>query len=198
MYQPGPPPSAPGGQPTPTPGPRPRRRWPWIAGGVGVALVIAIVVGGLVFQPWLLFVDTEIDDEIPTAVTSVPAGTEPVAAPVLLSQGDLISHEHDTSGSVSVIEKADGSRVLAIENLDTTTGPDVHVWLSAGEVIPGRSGWHTAGDAARVDLGKIKGNRGDQVYSIPAGTDLAEYPAVVLWCVRFSVSFGAAELHPAA
>ncbi|MGW0036525.1 DM13 domain-containing protein [Gordonia sp. NPDC003376] len=169
-----------------------------MVGGVGVVLVVGIVVGGLVFQPWLLFVDTEIDDEIPSAIASAPSGTEPVAVPVLLSQGDFISHEHDTSGAVSVIEKDDGTRVLAIKNLDTTTGPDVHVWLSAGEVIPGRDGWHTAGDAARVDLGKIKGNRGDQVYAIPADTDLAEYPAVVLWCVRFNVSFGAAELHPAA
>ncbi|MEP9417305.1 DM13 domain-containing protein [Gordonia sp. VNQ95] len=164
-------------------------------GGVGIVVIVGMVIGAVIFKPWLIFVNTEVADEIPVAVSAAPGGDAPTGSPVVLSGGEFISHEHDTTGSVSVIEKPDGSRVLAIENLNTTTGPDVHVWLSAGEVIPGFSGWRTAGDAAYVDLGPIKGNRGDQVYEIPAGTDLATYPAVVLWCVQFSVSFGAAELH---
>jgi hypothetical protein len=40
----------------------------------------------------------------------------------------------------------------------------------------------------------IKGNQGNQVYDIPADVDLAVYPSVDLWCVQFSVSFGAAAL----
>jgi hypothetical protein len=43
--------------------------------------------------------------------------------------------------------------VLALEDLDTTTGPDVHVWLSAADVVDGRAGWFTAGSAEHVDLG---------------------------------------------
>lgn len=184
--------------PTPATGSTPRRRrWPWVLGGVGAAMVVAVIIGGVVFKPWLLFVNTEINDEIPVAASAPPTDGSPAQVPVVVSQGSFISHEHDTSGSVSIIEKPDGTRVLAIEDLSTTTGPDVHVWLSAGEVIPGVSGWRTAGDAAHVDLGQIKGNRGDQVYTIPAGTDLGAHPAVVLWCVQFSVSFGAAELRPA-
>ncbi|MCO4238314.1 DM13 domain-containing protein [Pseudarthrobacter raffinosi] len=42
--------------------------------------------------------------------------------------------------------------------------------------------------------GLIKGNQGNQVYQIPADVDLSKYPSVDLWCVQFSVSFGAAEL----
>lgn len=174
---------------------RKRRRWPWIVGSIGMVLVIALAIGAVIFKPWLIFVDTEINDEIPVATPATgPSGRSPVAGPIVLSRGQFINHEHDTSGTVAVIEKSDGSRVVAIENLATTTGPDVHVWLSAGEVIPGIAGWRTAGSAAHVDLGQIKGNRGNQVYAIPAGTDLADYGAVVLWCVQFSVSFGAAAL----
>ncbi len=176
--------------------PRRKRRWPWILGFLGVFLVIALAVGAFLFQPWLIFVDNEVDDEIPVAVTAPPnaSGTPQPGASVILSTGTLISHEHDTSGKVSVIKKPDGTRVLAIENLDTTTGPDVHVWLSDGEVKEGVGGWRTAADANNVDLGPIKGNKGNQVYTIPANVDLADYPAVFLWCVRFSVSFGAATL----
>ncbi|WP_238420176.1 DM13 domain-containing protein [Gordonia sp. 'Campus'] len=168
-------------------------------GGVGLAVVVALAVGAVIFRPWLLFVDTEVDDAIPVAVTpttSSPGQAPPPAGPVVTSRGTLISHEHSTTGAVSVIEKPDGSRILAIENLDTTTGPDVHVWLSGAEVVEGFAGWRTAADAPHVDLGMIKGNKGDQVYEIPADVDLDEYPAVFLWCVRFSVSFGATELGP--
>ncbi|GAC66429.1 DM13 domain-containing protein [Gordonia soli] len=182
------------------PPPERRRRWPWFAGAAGVIVVAVVVVGALVFRPWLVFVDTTVDDEIPVAA-STPASGVPVPGaptarqgPIVRKQGTFISHEHDTSGEASVISKPDGTRVLAIRDLDTTTGPDVHVWLSAAPVIAGRAGWTTAGGADHVDLGSIKGNRGDQVYEIPADTDLARFGAVVLWCERFSVSFGAAEL----
>ena len=179
--------------------PRRRRRWPWIVGGLGAALVIALAVGAVLFQPWLIFVDNEVDDEIPVAATApVTPGQTPPAGTVQLSSGSLISHEHSTSGEVSVIEKPDGTRILAIRELDTTTGPDVHVWLSDGEVKEGVGGWRTAANADNVDLGPIKGNKGNQVYEIPAHVDLARYPAAFLWCVRFSVSFGAATLTPTA
>jgi hypothetical protein len=185
-----------------------RARWLW---GIGAALVVsAAVVGALVFQPWLLFIDVRVDDDIPDAtVATSPAPTasmapadaetpapapEPPAGPVDLLTGTFVSHEHPTTGSVRVIEHPDGSRQLAIEGLETTNGPDVHVWLSAGPVLEGFDGWFTAGGYAYVDLGPIKGNLGDQLYDIPADVDLAGYPTVDLWCVQFSVSFGAAAL----
>ncbi len=95
-----------------------------------------------------------------------------------------------------MIQLPDGSRQLAIENLETTNGPDVHVWLSAGPVVEGFDGWFTAGGHPYVDLGMIKGNQGNQLYDIPADVDLAAYPTVDLWCVQFAVSFGAAALTP--
>ena len=180
----------------PVPPRRRRRRWPWVVGGLGVVLAAALAVGAVVFQPWLIFVDTEIDDAIPVAVTPATSapGQPPPAGPVVISRGSLISHEHSTSGTVSIIEQPDGSRVLAIEDLDTTTGPDVHVWLSQGDVVEGFAGWRTAAGVPHVDLGMIKGNKGNQVYEIPADVELGGYPSVFLWCVKFSVSFGAAEM----
>lgn len=191
---------------------RPRRRvWWWVAGG---ALVVVAVVAALVFQPWLLFIDVRVDDEIPVAsavptdaptqagsssppsARDTPVPSAPPAAPIELSSGTLVSHEHETSGTIRVIQLPDGSRQLAIEDLETTNGPDVHVWLSAGPVVEGFDGWFTAGGHPYVDLGMIKGNQGNQLYDIPADVDLAAYPSVDLWCVQFSVSFGAAALTP--
>ena len=187
-----------------------RARWLW---GVGAALAVsAAVVGALVFQPWLLFVDVRVADAIPTSVaTTAPSAAStptsaptvepaeqvsppPPAGPIDLIAGTFVSHEHTTTGSARVIEYPDGSRQLAIEGLETTNGPDVHVWLSAGPVLEGTDGWFTAAGYEYVDLGPIKGNLGDQLYDIPTGVDLGVLRTVDLWCVQFSVSFGAAAM----
>ncbi|MGW4929054.1 DM13 domain-containing protein [Agromyces sp. NPDC004153] len=191
-----------------------RRVWWWVIGGV---LAAGAVVAALVFQPWLLFIDVRVDEEIPAASavaspspapsagsssppsardTPQPSAPPVPAGPVEVSRGTLISHEHETTGTVRVIQLPDGSRQLAIENLDTTNGPDVHVWLSAGPLVEGFDGWFTAGGHPYVDLGMIKGNQGNQLYDIPDDVDLGAYPTVDLWCVQFSVSFGAAALVP--
>jgi hypothetical protein len=45
-----------------------------------------------------------------------------------------------------------------------------------------------------VDLGGLKGNRGDQQYTVPADVDLPRYRTVVIWCRAFSVLFARAPL----
>ena len=48
--------------------------------------------------------------------------------------------------------------------------------------------------AGFIDLGSMKGNKGDQNYDVPAGVDLDKYKSVSIWCARFGVNFGAASL----
>ena len=55
----------------------------------------------------------------------------------------------------------------------------------------------TVTKAGFVELGKLKGNEGDQNYDIPAGLDLEKYRAVTIWCRRFGVNFATAPLAPA-
>lgn len=117
--------------------------------------------------------------------------------PVQVASGSFISHEHDTSGTARILSLPDGSHQLVLENLSTSNGPDVRVWLSAGPVIEGRDGWFTAGRYEHLEVAPIKGNLGNHVYDLPAGTDPSAWTSVVLWCEDFSVSFGAAELASA-
>jgi len=172
----------------------------WIIAIVAGVAAVGLIVGAVLFQPWLLFVNVEVDEALPVVETTTPtpepteSATPEPAVPVQLSAGELISHEHDTTGTVRIIENPDGTRVLTLENLATSNGPDVHVWLAAAPVVPGFDGWFLADDAAYVDLGVIKGNLGNQVYDIPADVDLGQYPSVYLWCAQFAVSFGAASV----
>ncbi len=174
-----------------------KRSWLITGGIVAVAALVAVL---LITRPWLALIDVRVDETLPTSAATAepaePGSTEPPAPaePVQLSQGTFISHEHETTGTVRIIENPDGTRVLAIENLSTTNGPDVRVWLSESDVVEGIDGWFVAGGAPFLELGPIKGNLGNQLYEIPADADLSLYRSVSLWCVQFGVSFGAAQL----
>ncbi len=191
-----------------------RRRGLLVA--VGTLGVAALVIAAGLFQPWRLFVDERADDLLPTEAlvsSSVTESADPAPDPAIgnevdaeadrspaavepkiIRTGRLISHEHQTSGQVKIIKLADGSRLLRFEDLDTSSGPDLRVWLSSGPVIEGKDGWYVFGEHPHVELGRLKANLGNQNYAVPADVDLGELRSVTIWCKRFRVSFGAAAL----
>ena len=61
-------------------------------------------------------------------------------------------------------------------------------------IVPGES--DDGGASGNVDLGALKGNRGDQQYELPSGID-ARSATVLIWCRAFSALFGSAALAPA-
>jgi hypothetical protein len=182
------------------------RRWvrrpvTWVLAAV---LVVAAGVAGAVFEPWKVFVDETVNDRLPVGIATgepTPGGIatgEPTpgapAGPGVLARGTFVSHEHDTSGRVVILRLADGRRVLRLEDLETSNGPDLRVWLTDARVTRGTAGWTVFDDGLYTEVGALKGNRGSQNYALPADLDLARYRSVTVWCRRFHVSFGAAEL----
>ena len=112
-----------------------------------------------------------------------------VAAPVELARGRLRPGEHRTTGVVSVVRLRDGSRYLTLRDFATAAGPDLRVRLVPGATLDGAA-------RGNVDLGALKGNRGDQQYRLPAGAPVVGR-SVVIWCRAFSAPFGAARLAAA-
>ncbi|MFE5893415.1 DM13 domain-containing protein [Streptomyces sp. NPDC056462] len=178
---------------------------PW---GIGV-LVLTVAVGGFGlywFQPWKLWQDRTVEEALPAGAqtpagatsstgASSPEGAAPSApGPKTLAGGELISHEHATSGTVRLVRLADGSHVVRLEKLETSNGPDLRVLLTDAPVKEGTAGWRVFDDGAHISLGKLKGNKGSQNYVVPQDVDLSRYSSVSIWCDRFDVSFGAAEL----
>ncbi|MFI9821133.1 DM13 domain-containing protein [Streptomyces sp. NPDC052013] len=177
---------------------------PWVIG----VLVLAVAGAGFGlywFQPWKLWQDETVREALPGSAVTAPAATPSAsapsapassapAAPTTLASGRLISHEHATSGTVKLLRLADGSHVVRLERLDTSNGPDLRVWLTDAPVKEGRAGWHVFDDGRYVSLGKLKGNKGSQNYAVPEDVDPARFSSVSIWCDRFDVSFGAAEL----
>jgi hypothetical protein len=115
----------------------------------------------------------------------------PAGEPVSLASGMFHKGAHETKGTATVYKLSSGQRVLRLTNFETSNGPDVRVLLIASNDATDND---TVEDSMPVELGKLKGNIGDQNYDIPADLDLAKYRAVTIWCNRFSVNFGTAPL----
>ena len=90
---------------------------------------------------------------------------------------------HNAEGVAKIIQLADGTDILRLENFKATNGPDLYVYLSTDKT-----------NADIVNLGRLKGNIGNQNYLIPAGTDITKYNIALIWCRAFSVIFGSAQL----
>ena len=168
-----------------------------------------VFASGAVMTPESEPVDSAADpadsrtDEPAGAETAAPSGADPDApepdapetsAParvVRLLEGDFVSRSHPTEGQAVVLNDGTQQRFLRFEDFATDNGPDLNVYLSSAPADAPEGDL----DDDFVDLGDLKGNIGAQNYEIPTDVDLSRYSTVVIWCVRFSVVFGAAELN---
>ena len=106
--------------------------------------------------------------------------------------GSFGPRSHPAEGTAVVLTDGTQTFLRFDDDFATDNGPDLNVYL------------HTAGPDASVDdlvgdfidLGDLKGNIGAQNYVVPEDIDLDRYSTVSVWCVRFRVVFGTAELAP--
>ena len=112
----------------------------------------------------------------------------------LLAQGSFVRLDplHWAQGNAIIYALADDSTVLRLENFRAANGPDLRVMLSANPAPRNPVSLNEGGLA--LDLGRLKGNVGNQNYGIPAGIDPRLYNSVVIYCRRFNVVFSTATL----
>lgn len=194
------------------------RNWKILA-PIGVALAaVAAYLAFAVFGIHTLFIDDKVNEDGPVfasgagvaeaappaddsgdepadSVEPTDADTEAPAPEVELevmtiASGSFIDRSHPAEGTALVLTDGTEQRFLRFEDFATDNGPDLNVYLStaAPDAPAGEF------DDDFVDLGDLKGNIGSQNYEIPPDVDLDRYRSVVIWCVRFGVAFGAAEL----
>lgn len=160
----------------------------WRRRDLAVALIAPFVVVGGVAGVWLglpLVTDTTVDEQV--LVASAPSSEQP-ASSSLVATGQFKPAAHPGSGTASLIKQADGSGVVTLTDFETDNGPDLLVYLVPADAPAGS-------DEGAVSLGDLKGNKGDQQYDVPAGSDLDAKWRVVVWCRAFAVSFTEAALN---
>src|SRR6266540_1439271 len=160
-------------------------------------LVAASAFGWWTISP--LFLTTTLQEDVParatpsvaptTATTATAAAPSAPAGPKVLAVGQLqrVDDLHRGTGPVSLVE-LDGKTYLRFDNVAIQNGPDLHVYLARG--IGG------AYDGSRdLYLGALKATNGSFNYELPAGTSVADYKSVVVWCRAFTVLFTWADLR---
>lgn len=110
------------------------------------------------------------------------------AASVEVLNGTVRPLAHSAKGRAAVI--ATGSRrTLTLRNFRIDPGPRVRVWL-----VPRGASGDRRFARDHIDLGRLKGSRGNQSYTIPARVDLRRYSSVIFWCVPFTQGLARADL----
>ncbi len=145
-------------------------------------IIIVLIAGWYWFRPERLFTNRRVEEGFPTSNDS---------STQILESGAFHSGTHPTEGTAIIYRIENGSRVLRFTKFKTSNGPDVHIYMVAAEDARDDA---SVEQAAVVDLGLMKGNIGDQNYTLGSDLDLAKYRTVSVWCKRFSKNFGAAPL----
>jgi hypothetical protein len=145
--------------------------------------IVGLLVALWWLQPWKLLIRTTADERLPPGAQTTRCG-------------EFTGHIHRTSGVARLITMADGAQSLRLENLHTTLGPRLRVWLSDTPVDHASFPWRKLARSTHIDLGRLRANRGNAGYAVPSDADIHSLSSVILWCERFGVSFGAAKLRP--
>ena len=141
----------------------------------------------------------KVQPDMPETVTGTVVQAQAEGKPaqqmvaVALKLGSFMDAEsfHKGSGSATIYRGPDGSYLLRLEDLAVTNGPDLHVILSPHASPDNPGDVKTAG---YLDLGRLKGNRGNQNYEIPDDVEIGNFRSVVIYCVPFIVVFSVAML----
>ncbi|PYU70609.1 MAG: hypothetical protein DMG49_10995 [Acidobacteria bacterium] len=161
---------------------------PWLLRNKWILILIGIpVLAGAwwAFRPEKLFYNHKVNEAAPAALR---------AEPEALYTGKLEGKVHQTSGRATIYKTADGKEYLRLSDFTTSSGPDVHVLLVRAE-DKALDGEIVKGEFDNVELGRLKGNQGDQNYDLPASADLNSYQAVAIYCERFHAIFGVGKLE---
>ncbi|MBI2624387.1 DM13 domain-containing protein [Candidatus Parcubacteria bacterium] len=145
-------------------------------------IIIALVIAGVgIYYGRFLFTKKVVKEDIPA---------EMIAASQVVRTGTFVEIDfvHKGSGAAKIIEGTNGHRLLRLENFQVTNGPDLYVYLTKNSSPTGNI--KSLGDF--INLGRLKGNVGDQNYEITQNVD--GYNTAVIWCRQFGALFSYAVL----
>ena len=182
------------------------RRHPRRSGALLVpVLAVTMPLGWYLASPLVL--SSTIDEPVPAVATAVsprpslsPAASAPIAprsgpaatpaptqtpAPLLALSGTFMGTDefHFGRGTARLIEIGQGQFVVRLEDFAVRNGPDLYLYLS-----PSARGYQKGS----IEVGRLKADKGNQNYELPAGTDVSSARSVVIWCRQFSVLFATA------
>ncbi len=129
------------------------------------------------------------DDELAPAEENAEAVKE--ARALVSGEFQELDALHWGAGRATIYELPDARRILRFEDFVSAPGRNVRVYL-AQDPQP-LSALQLEGSS--LDLGRLKGNVGDQNYFLPDDHDLGVYQSAVVFCVQFNKTITVARLR---
>ena len=158
---------------------------------IWVMIIILIGLGIYYTGVYTYFIENKVSEKLPemTPAQNQQTPTEPK----ILKQGDFVDADffHKGSGRTYILEYPDGRKILRFEDFEVVNGPDLYVYLSKTTNPTGDL--ESLGDF--IDLGRLKGNIGDQNYELPKNIIAETFSSAVIWCKKFGVLFPYAILR---
>ena len=141
---------------------------------VGLVLFLAVAgpAGWILGSP--LFLRTELVEETPVAAAASGGAT---VATLATGEWQGADDFHFGSGGARLIEAADGTLTLTLEDFSVQNGPDLFVYVS-----PDPDGW----TEEAVNLGDLKATDGTFSYEIPADLNDEDIASALVWCKAFA------------
>ncbi|MDQ3354817.1 MAG: DM13 domain-containing protein [Actinomycetota bacterium] len=136
---------------------------------------------------WQVTVEQQV--ETPNDEPPLPGMAE---APVL-AQAPFYEIDEPGSGTASLFQLADGTRVLRLDDFEVFLNTDLVVWLSEGPT-PTTSAEAVA--APHVEFADLKSTIGPQNYLVPADLPTERIRSVIIWCPPIRSAYLAATLAP--
>ncbi len=166
---------------------------------LGRSAAVLPVIAALAWTVLPAFRNTTVNEPLAAEVTTVqptptPTETSPAASatPMPTSEALIVGTAplrgigHRATGTARLIRLPNGSYLVRLEKLSVEAGPDFLVYL-----VPGAGREKPNGG---TQLARLKANRGNQSYPVPAGTTVRGPQSVLIWCRAFAVPVASATL----
>lgn len=149
---------------------------------IALSVVAFIVIAWILVSP--LFLDKTVNEDFPIE-SSQENVSEEMQNLMVDYLGNFVNADsfHRTSGVAKIISESD-RKYLRLEGFETTNGPDLYIYVASDTRAE-----------EYVNLGRLKGNIGNQNYEITEEIDFEKYNKVLIWCKAFGVLFGSADLE---
>lgn len=129
----------------------------------------------------LLF-DRVVSEELPAGVSMTSVAT---------GQFRGADGAHRGAGQAEILKIRQGGTLLRLTDFHVTNGIALEAWLvSAPDPLNSKE----VLASTTQSLGLLHGNRGDQTYVVPSGTDMEIFHSVVIWCAKFGMLYAIAPL----
>jgi len=130
----------------------------------------------------------------PTVVPDEEQALPSMSGPVIVARGEFsrIDEVRWATGTLVIYEQADGGKVVRFEGFTAVNGPDLRVMMTA-KTAETLATDPTLG-VTDVDLGPLRGNVGDQNYTLPPEVAISSYRNIAIVSSSLNVVYSIAPI----